>query len=79
MSLAQMTSYFPCTAGCMAANQNSFSGSFEMVQKQASQEWPLVARSGHAASTLFKFACAGPRLIDAYALFDMRNPPIVIP
>jgi DNA-binding CsgD family transcriptional regulator len=27
----------------MAANQNSFSGSFEMVQKQASQEWPLVA------------------------------------
>jgi hypothetical protein len=39
----------------------------------------LLARSGHAASTLFKFACAGPRLIDAYALFHMRNPPIVIP
>jgi hypothetical protein len=36
-------------------------------------------RSGHAASTLFKFACAGPRLIDAHALFHMRNPPIVIP
>jgi hypothetical protein len=42
------------------------------------QERPLLARSGHAASTLFKFACAGPRLIDAYALFYMRNPPIVI-
>jgi hypothetical protein len=48
MSLAQMTSYFPCTASCMAANQNSFSGSFEMVQKQASQEWPLVAQSGRS-------------------------------
>jgi hypothetical protein len=35
-----------------------------------------MARSGHAASTLFKFACAGPRLIETYAL---RNPPIVIP
>jgi len=45
----------------------------------ARQERPLLARSGHAASTLFKFACAGPRLIDAYALFYMRNPPIVIP
>jgi hypothetical protein len=45
MSLAQMTSYFPtvCTASCMAANQNSFSGSFEVVQKQASQEWALVS------------------------------------
>jgi hypothetical protein len=42
-------------------------------------EGPLLARSGHAASTLFKFAHAGPRLIDAHALFHMRNPPIVIP
>jgi hypothetical protein len=29
--------------------------------------------------TLFKFACAEPRLIDAYALFHMRNPSIGIP
>jgi hypothetical protein len=42
-------------------------------------EWRPATQSGHAASTLFKFACAGPRLIDAYALFRMRNPPIVIP
>jgi hypothetical protein len=41
-------------------------------------EWPFMAQSAHAASTLFKFACAGPRLIDACALFHMRNPPIVI-
>jgi hypothetical protein len=48
MSLAQMTSYFPavCTASWRAANQNSFSGSFEVVQKQASQEWLLLAQSG---------------------------------
>ena len=42
-------------------------------------ERPLLARNGHAASTRFKFAHAGPRLIDAHALFHMRNPPIVIP
>jgi hypothetical protein len=45
-----MTSYFPavCTASWRAANQNSFSGSFEVVQKQASQEWLLLAHSGRS-------------------------------
>jgi hypothetical protein len=28
-------------------------------QKRAAEERPLVAQSGHAASTLFKFACVG--------------------
>ena len=31
----------------MAANQSSFSGSFEVVQKQASQEWPLLTHLRH--------------------------------
>jgi len=38
-------------------------------QKGDINERQLMAQCGHAASTLFKFACAGPRLIDAYALF----------